>query len=53
MSVPLAPVRDPNMPTFEATLDELLAKRRALARDMLCGSSDIQASEFDEVLRAG
>lgn len=45
-------VRDPNMPTFEATLDELLEKRRALARDMLHGASDIQASEFGELLRA-
>lgn len=45
-------VRDAAMPTFEATLDELLSKRRALARDMLSGASDIQASEFGELLGA-
>ncbi|MFC4861232.1 type I Zorya anti-phage system protein ZorD [Pseudomonas sp. MAHUQ-62] len=45
-------IRDPSMPTFEATLDELLRKRRALARDMLHGASDISAAEFGEVLRA-
>lgn len=44
-------VRDTHMPTFEATLDELLEKRRALARDMLHGASDIQALEFSELLR--
>lgn len=38
------------MPTFEATLDELLSKRRALARDMLSGSGDIQSSDFERVL---
>jgi hypothetical protein len=43
------------MPTFEATLDELLSKRRSLARDMLSGASEIQASDFEELLgkRAG
>ncbi|MBO3274105.1 type I Zorya anti-phage system protein ZorD [Pseudomonas schmalbachii] len=45
-------VRDEKMPTFEATLDELLEKRRTLARDMLHGASDIQVSEFGELLRA-
>lgn len=45
-------VRDPSIPTFEATLDELLAKRRSLARDMLHGSAEIQVSEFGELLRA-
>ncbi|MBN0002449.1 hypothetical protein JTL74_34955, partial [Pseudomonas aeruginosa] len=45
-------IRDPSMPTFEATLDELLQKRRALARDMLHGASEIKAAEFGEVLRA-
>ena len=43
-------VRDAAMPTFEATLDELLSKRRALARDMLSGSGEIQASDFERVL---
>lgn len=48
-------VRDAAMPTFEATLDELLSKRRSLARDMLSGASEIQASDFEELLgkRAG
>ncbi|RYJ59212.1 type I Zorya anti-phage system protein ZorD [Pseudomonas songnenensis] len=45
-------VRDARIPTFEATLDELLQKRRALARDMLQGASELQASEFGELLRA-
>nr|WP_262924500.1 MULTISPECIES: DEAD/DEAH box helicase [Pseudomonas] len=45
-------VRDAGMPTFEATLDELLQKRRALARDMLHGASELQVSEFGELLRA-
>lgn len=44
-------VRDSSMNTFEATLDELLEKRRSLARDMLSGSQDIQMSEFGELLR--
>ncbi|MGU0800427.1 hypothetical protein ACSETL_36030, partial [Pseudomonas aeruginosa] len=30
----------------------LLQKRRALARDMLHGASEIKAAEFGEVLRA-
>ncbi|WP_241524711.1 helicase-related protein, partial [Pseudomonas plecoglossicida] len=43
-------VRDAAMPTFEATLDELLGKRRALARDMLSGASELQASDFEALL---
>lgn len=45
-------IRDASMPTFESTLDDLLDKRRALARDMLHGASDIKAAEFGEVLGA-
>lgn len=45
-------VRDTEMPTFEATLDELLSKRRALARDMLTGAADLKASDFDGLLGA-
>ena len=45
-------VRDIEMPTFEATLDELLSKRRALARDMLTGAADLKASDFDGLLVA-
>jgi hypothetical protein len=40
------------MQTFEATLDQLLEKRRALAQDMLHGASEIQVAEFGDVLRA-
>ena len=43
-------VRDASMQTFEATLDDLLARRRLLARDMLVASGDIQVSEFSEIL---
>lgn len=43
-------VRDTEMPTFEATLDELLSKRRMLARDMLTGAADLKASDFDSLL---
>jgi hypothetical protein len=45
-------VTDKDIPTFEATLDQLLEKRRALAQDMLHGASEIQAAEFGELLRA-
>lgn len=45
-------VLDNSMQTFEATLDQLLEKRRALAQDMLHGSSEIQVAEFSELLRA-
>lgn len=42
-------IRDTEMVTFESTLDDLLAKRRSLARDMLHGSSDVSASDFVSV----
>lgn len=45
-------VLDNSMQTFEATLDQLLEKRRALAQDMLQGSSEIQISEFGNLLMA-
>lgn len=45
-------VLDSSMQTFEATLDQLLEKRRALAQDMLQGASEIQAAEFGDLLRA-
>lgn len=44
-------VLDHSMQTFEATLDQLLEKRRALAQDMLHGASEIQVAEFGELLR--
>lgn len=43
-------VLDHSMQTFEATLDRLLEKRRALAQDMLHGASEIQVAEFGELL---
>ncbi len=43
-------VRDAAMPTFEATLDELLSKRRALARDMLSGSGKFKPVISNECL---
>lgn len=43
-------VRDGQIVTFEATLDDLLQRRRELARDMLSGSPDIQASDFQRIL---
>ncbi|WP_442683042.1 hypothetical protein ACSBPQ_15955 [Stenotrophomonas sp. JC08] len=45
-------VLDNSMQTFEATLDQLLEKRRSLAQDMLQGSSEIQISEFGNLLMA-
>ena len=44
-------LRDPLMPTFESTLDELLSKRRALARDMLHASNDVRLADFQSVLK--
>ncbi|WP_147199945.1 type I Zorya anti-phage system protein ZorD [Pantoea sp. CCBC3-3-1] len=45
-------VRDASIPTFEETLDALLQKRRALARDMLCAKGDVSVEEFNQVLSA-
>lgn len=45
-------VRDAAMPTFEETLDALLQKRRALARDMLCAKGDVAVEEFQQLLGA-
>lgn len=42
-------LRDSLMPTFESTLDELLSKRRALARDMLHASADVSLVDFQSV----
>lgn len=44
-------VCDAGMPTFETTLDALLTKRRALARDMFQASAELQAAEFEELLQ--
>lgn len=45
-------VTDSGIQTFEATLNELLEKRRDLAQDMLHGAADITAAEFGDVLRS-
>lgn len=44
-------VRDADITTFEETLDELLNRRRALARDMLCASPDLSGADFEDVLK--
>ena len=44
-------VRDADITTFEETLDELLNRRRALARDMLCASPDLSGADFDAVFK--
>ncbi|MBU9842205.1 DEAD/DEAH box helicase [Rahnella aceris] len=43
-------VRDATMPTFEETLDTLLQKRRALARDMLSAKGDLHTDDFNQIL---
>lgn len=43
-------VRDSAMPTFEETLDELLQKRRMLAKDMLCAKGELQSEDFNQIL---
>jgi superfamily II DNA or RNA helicase len=40
-------VRAPDFTTFDVKLDELLARKRSLAEDMLNGSGDIGPAEFD------
>ena len=44
-------IRDAEMVTFESTLDDLLAKRRSLAHDMLHGSTDVTVADFISVTR--
>lgn len=43
-------VTTPGITTFEQTLDQLLARKRALATDMLNGSGDIEIAEFSTSL---
>lgn len=45
-------IKDSSMPTFEETLDALLQKRRALARDMLCAKGDLASEDFNQLLRS-
>ncbi|EOI3464245.1 type I Zorya anti-phage system protein ZorD [Cronobacter dublinensis] len=44
-------VMDTEITTFEETLDDLLQRRRALARDMLCATSDLNSADFEDVLK--
>lgn len=44
-------VRDQEITTFEETLDDLLQRRRALARDMLCATPDLSSADFESVLK--
>lgn len=44
-------VRDTEITTFEETLDNLLQRRRALARDMLCATSDLNCADFETILK--
>lgn len=45
-------IKDASMSTFEETLDALLQKRRALARDMLCAKGDLASEDFNQLLRS-
>lgn len=45
-------ITDASIPTFEETLDALLQKRRALARDMLCTKGDLVSEDFNQLLRS-
>jgi SNF2 family DNA or RNA helicase len=44
-------VTDSEITTFEETLDELLQRRRALARDMLCSAPDLSSADFENILK--
>ena len=44
-------VRDPEITTFEETLDDLLLRRRSLARDMLCATPDLSGADFEDILK--
>lgn len=44
-------VKDNAITTFEETLDALLNRRRALARDMLCASPDLNGADFEAVFK--
>lgn len=44
-------VRDAEITTFEETLDDLLQRRRALARDMLCATPDVSGADFETMLK--
>jgi SNF2 family DNA or RNA helicase len=43
-------VRDNEVTTFEETLDELLNRRRGLARDMLSAAPDLSGADFEAVV---
>ena len=44
-------VRDPEITTFEEALDDLLLRRRSLARDMLCATPDLSGADFEDILK--
>ncbi|MGK3114618.1 type I Zorya anti-phage system protein ZorD [Candidatus Pantoea formicae] len=44
-------VRDGEITTFEETLDDLLQRRRSLARDMLCSTPDLSSTDFGNILK--
>ncbi|MBM7344436.1 type I Zorya anti-phage system protein ZorD [Pantoea coffeiphila] len=44
-------VRDSEITTFEETLDDLLQRRRSLARDMLCATPDLSGADFEVILK--
>lgn len=43
-------VKDSEVTTFEETLDELLNRRRSLARDMLSAAPDLSGADFEAVV---
>ena len=46
-------IRDAEIQTFEATLDDLLLQRRSLANDMLRGCRDLQQIDFVNLIDYG
>ena len=44
-------MKDTEITTFEETLDDLLQRRRALARDMLCATPDLSGADFEAILK--
>ncbi|WP_159201058.1 hypothetical protein, partial [Escherichia coli] len=44
-------VKDTEITTFEETLDDLLQRRSALARDMLFATPDLSGADFEAILK--
>ncbi|HGY5136968.1 TPA: hypothetical protein ACNV5S_005428, partial [Citrobacter braakii] len=51
LSISWSHYRDPEITTFEETLDDLLLRRRSLARDMLCATPDLSGADFEDILK--